>query len=172
MSDATRNRMSEGLPLGSGDSYGEHMENPVAATPESGADAPILPKLDLIILDCPDALGLARFYAGLLGWGVEEGSDEDWATLAPPRGGITPENPEGEATLAFQRIDDFRRPTWPEGQYPQQFHLDFSVPDIDQAEPRVLELGATRHAHQPSGSGSFRVFVDPAGHPFCLIRSA
>jgi len=32
--------------------------------------------------------------------------------------------------------------------------------------PAVLELGATKHQHQPGTT--FRVFLDPAGHPFCL----
>ncbi|MGH3508955.1 MAG: VOC family protein [Nocardioidaceae bacterium] len=127
------------------------------------------PVLDLIILDCPDALELGRFYSELLGWALEDGSDRDWATLEPPGGGITPNNPDGRATLAFQRIDDWVTPTWPGGAHPQQFHLDFSVDDIDAAEPSVLALGASRSEHQPSKDGGFRVFVDPAGHPFCLI---
>ena len=29
------------------------------------------------------------------------------------------------------------------------------------------DLGATKHDHQPKPD-SFRVFLDPAGHPFCL----
>jgi len=52
----------------------------------------------------------------------------------------------------------------PEGA--QQMHLDVIVDDLDAAEAAVLELGATRHEHQPRTS--FRVFLDPAGHPFCL----
>jgi hypothetical protein len=44
------------------------------------------------------------------------------------------------------------------------------VPDIDAAEPAVLAAGATLHEHQPSETGSFRVYLDPAGHPFCLSR--
>ena len=44
--------------------------------------------------------------------------------------------------LAFQRIDDWVAPTWPGGAHPQQFHLDFSVGDIDAAEPQVLAIGA------------------------------
>lgn len=141
-------------------------------TREQDPGTPVTPTLDMIVLDCPDALALGTFYAKLLGWTIEEGSDEEWTTLAPPRGGITPENPDGEATLAFQRIEDFRTPTWPGGTHPQQFHLDLSVPDIEAAEPRVLELGARRHDTQPSGRGSFVVYVDPAGHPFCLVRPA
>jgi len=49
---------------------------------------------------------------------------------------------------------------------PQQAHLDVIVDDIAAAETAVLDLGATKHEHQPGTS--FRVFLDPAGHPFCL----
>ena len=42
---------------------------------------PEKPLLDLIILDCPDALALAQFYGTVLGWPLEDGSDRDWATL-------------------------------------------------------------------------------------------
>jgi predicted enzyme related to lactoylglutathione lyase len=125
--------------------------------------------LDLVVLDCPDALQLARFYERLLGWPLEEDATADWATLTPPGGGVTPSNPDGRAALAFQRIDDWTAPTWPGGAHPQQFHLDLSTPDIDAAEPEVLAAGARLHAHQPSTDGGFRVFLDPVGHPFCLI---
>ncbi len=126
------------------------------------------PKLDLIILDCPDARALAVFYGGVLGWTMEDGADHDWATLAPPGGGISPENPDGRAALAFQRIDDWVAPTWPGGAHPQQVHLDLCTPDQDATEELVLALGASKHHHQPNHE-RFRVFVDPAGHPFCLI---
>jgi Glyoxalase-like domain len=39
------------------------------------------------------------------------------------------------------------------------------ISDLDAAEAAVLDLGATKHEHQPGTS--FRVFLDPAGHPFC-----
>lgn len=107
---------------------------------------------------------------GLLGWPLEDGAGEDFATLSPPGGGVSPDNPDGRTTLAFQTIDDFVTPTWPGGSHPQQLHLDLSVDDIDAATPRVLELGARLHEHQPSTDGGFRVFLDPVGHPFCLIR--
>jgi predicted enzyme related to lactoylglutathione lyase len=132
-------------------------------------DDPIRPQLDLVVLDCPDAMALAAFYGTVLGWELETGSDPDWATLVPPGGGLTPDNPDGRTTLAFQRIDDYTAPTWPGGSHPQQFHLDLWAGDIDAHEPAVLAAGATRHEHQPSGNGGFRVYVDPAGHPFCLV---
>jgi hypothetical protein len=49
-----------------------------------------------------------------------------------------------------------------------QMHLDFDVDDLDAAEVRVLAAGATKHPVQPGQT--FRVYVDPAGHPFCLTK--
>jgi hypothetical protein len=40
------------------------------------------------------------------------------------------------------------------------------VDDADAAEARVLAAGATKYDHQPGEH--FRVYADPAGHPFCL----
>ena len=45
-------------------------------------------------------------------------------------------------------------------------HLDLIVDDLDAAEAAVIDLGATKHPDQPGTS--YRVFLDPAGHPFCL----
>jgi hypothetical protein len=42
------------------------------------------------------------------------------------------------------------------------------VHDIDQAEPKVLALGARR---LPGQGSSFRVYADPVGHPFCLCTA-
>jgi hypothetical protein len=55
-------------------------------------------------------------------------------------------------------------PRWPDPAYPQQLHLDVSVADLDLAEADVLACGATKLRD----SGGFRVYADPAGHPFCL----
>jgi hypothetical protein len=48
-------------------------------------------------------------------------------------------------------------------------HLDFTVPDLDAGEREVLALGAAKHQVQPAPE-AFRVFLDPAGHPFCLVH--
>ena len=110
------------------------------------------------VYDCPDAGALARFYAALLGW---EASEEDgWVDLKPA---------DGSSCISFQSVEDYRRPTWPSQEVPQQLHLDVVVPDLDAAEAEVLAIGATKTEHQPGRS--FRVFLDPAGHPFCLCTS-
>lgn len=47
-----------------------------------------------------------------------------------------------------------------------RFHLDVEVADLDQAAAHVLGLGGTLLHVDPRG---WRVFADPAGHPFCLL---
>jgi hypothetical protein len=64
------------------------------------------------------------------------------------------------------RVADHAPPTWPTQDRPQQMHLDMLVDDLDAAEAAVVALGASRHPHQTGTS--FRTFLDPAGHPFCL----
>jgi predicted enzyme related to lactoylglutathione lyase len=111
-------------------------------------------RLDLVVLDCPDPMALARFYAGILGWALEDDSDDSWATIRPDARGRRPDN-----TI------------------PQQSHLDIDVPDLDPAEAAVLSAGATRTGlpspETPDGQrDSFRVYLDPVGHPFCLCRES
>jgi len=117
--------------------------------------------LDVIVLDCADTRALARFYAELIG-GEIVGFDEDWAEVAPPSAGHRP-------LLAFQRVDGYRAPEWPGQLVPQQMHLDVKVDDLDAGERAVLAIGATATG---SGTPTFRVYLDPAGHPFCLIAPA
>ena len=106
------------------------------------------------VIDCPDAGALAAFYGALLDWKVEV--SDGWAEVRADYGQL----------LAFQQVDGYTAPKWPTQEVPQQMHLDVVVDDLDEGEAAVLELGATRHGHQPGTT--FRVFLDPAGHPFCL----
>lgn len=118
-------------------------------------------RLRTIVLDCPDPLALADFYRSLLGGEVRwDGDDPDWVDLGTEAG----------HRLAFQQANDYAPPTWPAPERPQQVHLDLTVDDIESAEPAVLALGARRHEIQPGEAEGdrFRVYLDPAGHPFCL----
>ncbi len=120
------------------------------------------PRLRLTALDCPDPLALADFYSQLTGLDVEplgdfSPDDVDWIELL-----------NGDApTLAFQKIDNYVAPIWPIGLVPQQLHLDFLVDDLDAAEQHALAIGAMKHEVQPGTS--FRVYLDPVGHPFCFV---
>jgi Zn-dependent M28 family amino/carboxypeptidase len=112
----------------------------------------------IFVIDCPDTRALAGFYATLLGWGdpkVDEGGG--WADIR---------SADGSNRICFQQVEDYRPPSWPGQDLPQQMHLDVIVDDLDDGEAAVVELGATKHDTQPGTS--FRVFLDPVGHPFCL----
>ncbi|MGW3012792.1 VOC family protein [Streptomyces sp. NPDC001219] len=115
-------------------------------------------KLGVVALDCPDPRALANFYAEMLDWQVT-GGDDEWIEIAGPTG----------RTLAFQGVADYRPPRWPGQDVPQQLHLDFDVSraDIDEAERKILALGAEL-VQRDEGLRDFRVYLDPAGHPFCL----
>jgi predicted enzyme related to lactoylglutathione lyase len=109
------------------------------------------------VIDCPDPGALATFYGALLDWTVKV--SPDWAEIRSEDG----------QCISFQQVEGYTAPVWPGQDVPQQMHIDVIVDDLDAAEQPVLELGATRHEHQPGTS--FRVFLDPAGHPFCLCVS-
>ena len=114
----------------------------------------------LVAIDCPDPRRLAEFYGAILGWeAYAPFGGNDWVQLRAPEG----------ATIAFQKVDDFTPPDWPSGDPPQQLHLDLDVEDLDIGEAEVLALGARKHEVQPNPA-NFRVYLDPSGHPFCLVR--
>jgi hypothetical protein len=84
---------------------------------------------------------------------------------------VPPRLRRGGFSLGFQRVDGHVAPTWPEGPVPQQEHLDLWVDDLEAGGALALEHGATRHGIQPSEDGTFVVYLDPAGHPFCLCQA-
>jgi len=113
--------------------------------------------LGAIVLDCREPLRVAEFYSALLGVPIDHSEDEpDWVQLIPT----------GGVSVAFQLAPDHVPPVWPGSEHPQQFHIDVDVPDLDVAEAQVLAIGARKHEVQPGTT--FRVYLDPAGHPFCL----
>lgn len=120
---------------------------------------PPIARLSLFALDCRDPQAVAAFYCAITGWTVER-DDGEWVRLRS----------DGGATLAFQRAPDHEPPVWPSADHPQQAHLDFDVDDLDIGESKVLALGARKAEWQPEPA-AFRVFLDPAGHPFCLCST-
>ncbi|HST47564.1 VOC family protein [Jatrophihabitans sp.] len=118
-------------------------------------------RLHHLVLDCPDPDVLARFYSELLGWPITW-QQPDWVVVAAD---------DRSSGLAFQPVTDYRAPDWPDPARPQQLHVDVMVDDLDIAEPLVLARGARRlAAADPAGpEPGWRVYADPAGHPFCLV---
>ncbi|MDP6666670.1 MAG: VOC family protein [Dehalococcoidia bacterium] len=113
-----------------------------------------------VVLDSSDARKLASFYRQLLGWSVVE-NEPGWVKLTPPGGG---------PGLSFQSEPAYIPPTWPSDQARQQMqlHLDIAVDDLEAAGALAAAAGATLADYQPQET--VRVFLDPAGHPFCLFH--
>jgi catechol 2,3-dioxygenase-like lactoylglutathione lyase family enzyme len=124
----------------------------------------MIAKLQCVVLDCADVVELAGFYRSLLG-GVVNKPDPRWIL----GGGWATLHTDDGFVLAFQRVASHRPPQWGDPARPQQFHLDLEVSDLDQAQSDVLGLGATL-LDRGSRKRSWRIFADPAGHPFCLVR--
>ncbi|MFF5886381.1 VOC family protein [Streptomyces sp. NPDC012589] len=121
-------------------------------------------RLRSVVVDCPEPRELARFYAAV-GGGVPEEQDADRVVLHIPAG----------PRLAFQRAEGYAPPDWPSADHDsQQFHLDFDAggtwAEVDEAEGKVLALGARVLDREDDEKKGFRVYADPAGHPFCLCR--
>lgn len=115
--------------------------------------------LSATVLDSPDARELADFYKRLLGWEAKW-DETDWVMLKAPDSG---------AGLSFQTEANYVRPTWPAGPGDQQMmlHLDIHVDDLEAAGAHAVAQGAVLAEFQPQEN--VRVYLDPAGHPFCLF---
>ena len=115
--------------------------------------------LRAVTIDCSNPVELADFYARLTGFEVKHSADDAAALEA-----------DGGVWVWFQRVDGYQRPTWPSQDIPQQFHLDLGSENLVEDEQRALSLGATEASVQPGGD-SWRVLLDPEGHPFCLTAN-
>jgi len=114
-------------------------------------------RLEKTVVECPEPLALAGFYADLLGMQVLEERD-DWVVIG---------HEPGMRELAFQRPEQWVPPApWPGGE--ARLHLDIHVNDVDEATAQVIARGAVRAPGAPETG--YRVFLDPVGHPFCLIH--
>jgi hypothetical protein len=118
-------------------------------------------------LDCANPVELAHFYSKITGLKVQPFSEGEttetceWLELL---------DENNRTKMAFQLIDNYRKPTWPVGDLPQQAHMDFHAKDLDIAEKDLLDLGAIKTEFQPKPH-RFRVYLDIAGHPFCIVQS-
>jgi predicted enzyme related to lactoylglutathione lyase len=115
--------------------------------------------LKMITLDSSDSRRDARFWSEVLGWTVAHEQDE-YAMLTGPDG----------FAVGFGTITDHAAPAWPNDRGTKQFHFDLAVDDLDKGAAACVELGATLPDEQPGET--WRVLLDPSGHPFCLTLAA
>ncbi len=110
-------------------------------------------KFQVVVFDAADLDAESTFWAGLLGGTVD--AEDDWHMVLV----------DGKPQVGVQLAPDHVSPDWPDGD-PQQIHLDLWVDDIDASHQEVMSLGAK--LLKEVESEGFRVYADPAGHPFCL----
>ena len=117
--------------------------------------------VELVALDTRDPAALADFYSQLLDVPITR-KDDDWIEIGT-----------GDIKVAFQLAPDHVAPQWPDPSHPQQMHLDIDInggANLAEAEALAFRLGATRlPSEEVDGNSGFRVYADPAGHPFCLV---
>lgn len=101
-----------------------------------------------------DGKELADFYAAALGWKVTQTFGDTAAMIS-----------DGTTTYVFYTAESFKAPDWPADEL--VFHLDLAFANVEAAERRLIELGATKPAHQPGGK-HWTVLLDPSGQPFCI----
>ncbi len=114
-----------------------------------------LATLKMVTLDSTDARRDAAFWSAVLGWDVAAVEDE-YAMLSGP----------GGVALGLGTLADHEPPGWPNEHGSKQFHFDLAVEDLDAAATEIVGLGATLPDEQPGET--WRVLLDPSGHPFCL----
>lgn len=121
-------------------------------------------KMYSFTIDCIDPYELAKFYSKLLKWEIPF-YDKDWACIGAP--GTSQGTYPG---ITFQRNPTYKPPVWPEKSKAQQqmAHLDFAVNNLEESVQYALYCGATIADKQ--FSDTWRVMLDPAGHPFCLCE--
>jgi len=113
---------------------------------------------DVIVFDAADMHAESTFWAGILGGHVFV--DEQWHSVI---------DAAGEWRIGVQLAPNHIPPDWPHGN-PQQIHLDLHVEDGRAAHEEAVALGARllQAADDLDSEDGFQVYVDPAGHPFCI----
>jgi hypothetical protein len=110
-------------------------------------------RLDEVVVDCHDPIGLAEFWQAILGGHVVRQSHE-WVAVHPPSG----------VTVSFQEV--------PEAKVAKnRVHLDVDVDDLEQATLAAEALGAQRVGEVVVDPlGGFQVMLDPEGNEFCFVH--
>jgi catechol 2,3-dioxygenase-like lactoylglutathione lyase family enzyme len=138
------------------------------------ADHPV-PHVAQVVIDTTNPRASAEFWKSLLGLTYRSGHEAPTRDADDPAGQdwLNLLSPAGEPCLAFQKVEELPRPTWPTSAIPQQLHLDLTVRDLgelDNVHSRVLELGGQLlFDRSDSVEEPLRVYADPDGHPFCIF---
>lgn len=116
-------------------------------------------QLTQLVFECDNPRDLAAFWQRLLDLPPAT-QDDDWFTLEWP--------PVGR--FSFHQVDGYEPPAWPDDRGAQNLHFDLLVDNFEQACADAEAAGATPLSEVKNpGPKAWRVYADPAGHPFCLV---
>ncbi|MDJ0663152.1 MAG: VOC family protein [Acidimicrobiia bacterium] len=113
----------------------------------------------VVVFDAADVATESAFWAEMLGGSVVDEDPQFHCVI----------DSQGNWLVGVQHAPDHVPPDWPDGE-PQQVHIDFHVTDPAAAHRRAIDLGSRllQDATDPDADHGYRVYADPAGHPFCL----
>jgi hypothetical protein len=112
----------------------------------------------VVVFDAADLRAESAFWAGMLDGHVFD--DEAFHCVI---------DAAGEWRIGVQLAPNHVPPAWPDGEPPQQVHVDLHVEDPKQAHQQAVTLGArVLRAGDLDSDEGHQVYADPAGHPFCI----
>jgi glyoxalase superfamily protein len=114
----------------------------------------------VIVFDAADVGAESGFWAAVFKGHVVADDEEFHCVL----------DESGSWVIGVQHAPNHTPPEWPGGPQQQQIHLDLHVEDPQRAHDEVIDLGARVLQSAPSFTTEegHQVYVDPAGHPFCI----
>ena len=93
-------------------------------------------------------------------WDVASEEQPAWVTLEW----------EPVGRFSFHRCEGYVPPRWPRGHGEHQAHFDLLVEDLAEACGGVEKAGGRPLTPiLDPGPKEWRIYADPAGHPFCLV---
>jgi predicted enzyme related to lactoylglutathione lyase len=116
----------------------------------------------VIVIDCSDLDGAARFWSGVLGY--EDSPPGDGPAGSERYRSLQPKNGVGIDVL-LQRVPDVKSQK-------NRLHLDLRTPDLDTEVRRVLGLGASLLTSEPVAEDGWlwHILADPDGNEFCVLQ--
>lgn len=109
--------------------------------------------LGSVVINVVDLDAQTAFWSAVLGSEVAFEIPSQFVWLKPQH--------EGGISVALQQVDD---PT----QGTRRLHLDASVPDIDAAKARIIELGGSLVEDREHDGFQWTTLADPEGNEFCI----
>jgi hypothetical protein len=125
---------------------GRWEESAMSASSEGSTELTI----KTVCVDCADPEQLSTWWQGLVGGDLSVDDDGDVRLET------------GTVPLLFLQVAEAKT-------IKNRLHLDLRVTDYEGAQRRALELGATTADDVYQGD-DWRVFRDPEGNEFCIIR--